>query len=135
MRTAAKMRPPVMALGTSWPPVNTTHMSAFPCLSLNLACLDLLELPKYCKDTCCLPLNACDALMPEGCLQEVEDILDAVWNVVKDESGAGGYGKRSNPQQRNFKLKKVLTRKFERLAKSKGSVIKKVSADPVLHTI
>ena len=54
-----------------------------------LACLDLLQLPKHCEDICCLPLNACDALMPEGCLQEVEDILDTVWNVVKDESGAG----------------------------------------------
>ena len=59
----------------------------FPLPFTELACLDLLELPKHCEDICCLPLNACDVLMPEGCLQNVEDGLNSVWNVVKDESG------------------------------------------------
>ena len=55
-------------------------------------------------------LNTCGVLMPEGCLQEIEDILDIVLNVVKDEMGAREYGKRSNPRQRYFKFRKVLTR-------------------------
>jgi len=73
--------------------------------------------------------------MPEGCLQEVEEILDTVWDIIKDVPGAEEYGKKRDAQQRSSKFKKVLTRKFERLAKSKGNVIKKVSVDARLHVI
>ena len=41
-------------------------------------------------------LNPCVVLMPEGYLQEVEDILDTVWNVVKDSHiGAAGHSEQS----------------------------------------
>lgn len=66
-------------------------------------------------------------------MQEVEEILENAWEVVKDVLGAAEYANKSDPQRKNSRFKKVLTRKFERLAKGKGNAIKPVSPISVLH--
>ena len=55
--------------------------------------------------------------------------------LSRASQGAAEYANRSNPQRRNSRFKKVLTRKFERRAKSKGNAIKPVSPISDLHMI